>query len=242
MRQFNSELLDKPWFNDREMWPAVSDDAGDASLQPLSPRLRARLRRPAAGDRLLPACSSIRSCSTCPATTCAPRICRTRSAIATWRRCASSASRRWRAAWTSSWASGCMATVAHQPAGANYTIEGITAENHAAYCRDALTAVLRACPAISRRGAAHPRRERHRGGQLRFLEDGLRRREARAGARSRSTCTPRASTQTMIDNALATGMPVNLSPKYWAEHLGMPYHQAAIRELEMPVAGRSGAG
>jgi hypothetical protein len=46
----------------------------------------------------------------------------------------------------------------------------------------------------------------------------------------------------MIDNALATGLPVNVAPKYWAEHLGMPYHQAAIREVEMPVAGRSGAG
>ena len=46
----------------------------------------------------------------------------------------------------------------------------------------------------------------------------------------------------MIDNALATGMPVNVAPKYWAEHLGMPYHQAAIRELEMPVPGRPGAG
>jgi hypothetical protein len=31
---------------------------------------------------------------------------------------------------------------------ANYTIEGLTAQNHAAYCRDALTALLRACPAI----------------------------------------------------------------------------------------------
>jgi hypothetical protein len=48
--------------------------------------------------------------------------------------------------------------------------------------------------------------------------------------------------QTMIDRALATGMPVNVSPKYWAEHLGMPYHQAAIRELEMPVEGKSGRG
>ena len=46
----------------------------------------------------------------------------------------------------------------------------------------------------------------------------------------------------MIDRALATGMPVNVSPKYWAEHLGMPYHQAAIRELEMPVAGQNGRG
>ena len=33
---------------------------------------------------------------------------------------------------------------------AHYTIEGLTPENHAAYCRDALAAVLRACPAISR--------------------------------------------------------------------------------------------
>jgi hypothetical protein len=47
---------------------------------------------------------------------------------------------------------------------------------------------------------------------------------------------------TMIDTALATGLPVNLAPKYWAEHLGMPYHQAAIRELELPVAGHKGAG
>ena len=29
-------------------------------------------------------------------------------------------------------------------------------------------------------------------------------------------------------------MPVRLSPKYWAEHLGMPHHQTTIRELEMP--------
>src|SRR5262249_47448003 len=48
--------------------------------------------------------------------------------------------------------------------------------------------------------------------------------------------------QTMIDRALATGMPVNVSPKYWAEHLGMPYHQTAIRDLEMPVAGHTGRG
>jgi hypothetical protein len=40
--------------------------------------------------------------------------------------------------------------------------------------------------------------------------------------------------QRMIDGALATGMPVRLSPKYWAEHMGMSYHQAAIRELELP--------
>ena len=36
--------------------------------------------------------------------------------------------------------------------------------------------------------------------------------------------------QSMIDLALATGMPVKVSPKFWAEHMGMPYHQADIRE------------
>src|SRR5215472_2812470 len=38
----------------------------------------------------------------------------------------------------------------------------------------------------------------------------------------------------MIDVAVETGMPVKISAKYWAEHMGLGYHQAAIRELEMP--------
>ena len=46
----------------------------------------------------------------------------------------------------------------------------------------------------------------------------------------------------LIDRALATGLPVNVSPKYWAEHMGLPYHQASIRELERPVAGQTGSG
>ncbi|MEO5999292.1 MAG: hypothetical protein ABIN89_21040, partial [Chitinophagaceae bacterium] len=44
--------------------------------------------------------------------------------------------------------------------------------------------------------------------------------------------------QTMIDNAVGSGMPVVISPKYWAEHMGMPYHQADIRELEIPKPGQ----
>jgi hypothetical protein len=40
----------------------------------------------------------------------------------------------------------------------------------------------------------------------------------------------------MIETALSIGNPVTVSPKFWAEHLGLPYHQAAIRELEMPRA------
>jgi len=42
--------------------------------------------------------------------------------------------------------------------------------------------------------------------------------------------------QRHINIALGTGMPVSMAPKFWAEHLGMPYHQAAIREDEMRQA------
>ncbi|HKA01781.1 MAG TPA: hypothetical protein VKE70_34955, partial [Candidatus Solibacter sp.] len=39
----------------------------------------------------------------------------------------------------------------------------------------------------------------------------------------------------MIDTALSTGLPITISPKFMAEHMGLPYHQAGIRELEMPT-------
>jgi hypothetical protein len=36
-------------------------------------------------------------------------------------------------------------------------------------------------------------------------------------------------------------MPVSMAPKFWAEHMGMPYHQAAIREQEFqPLPVRPG--
>ena len=72
---------------------------------------------------------------------------------------------------------------------ARHVVEGLTADTHAPYCRDALTAVLRACPAISRRRAANPRRERHQGRQLRLLADGVRWcRAMRTCGRNRPSC------------------------------------------------------
>ena len=47
---------------------------------------------------------------------------------------------------------------------------------------------------------------------------------------------------TMIELALATTQPVKISPKFWAEHLGMTYHQADIRELEQPKARKADIG
>ena len=42
--------------------------------------------------------------------------------------------------------------------------------------------------------------------------------------------------QKMIEIALATKQPVSMGPKYWGEHMGMTYHQADIRKLEKPKA------
>jgi hypothetical protein len=124
---------------------------------------------------------------------------------------------------------------------ANYRIAGLTRENHAPYCRDAVTALLKACPAIS---AVTFRIHGESGvaeGSYDFWKtvfDGV----ARCGRPVHIDLHAKGIDQTMIDSALATGMTVSVAPKYWAEHLGMPYHQADIRELERPRPGREGSG
>src|ERR1022692_84627 len=122
----------------------------------------------------------------------------------------------------------------------NYTIEGLNADNHGPYCRDALAAVLKACPAISgvtfrihgESGVAE--------GSYPFWKtvfDGVK----LSGRKVEIDMHAKGLDQGMIDFATATGMPVRVSPKFWAEHMGMPYHQADIREQEMP-RGRTATG
>ena len=119
----------------------------------------------------------------------------------------------------------------------NHVIQGLSAENHGAYCGDALAALLEACPAITgvtlrihgESGVAE--------GSYDFWKmvfEGA----ARSGRRVELDLHAKGIDSSMIDVALASGLPVKLAPKYWAEHLGMPYHQAAIRELEMPRKAR----
>jgi hypothetical protein len=116
---------------------------------------------------------------------------------------------------------------------ANYTFEGLTKQNHAAYCRDALYQLLTECPAISgitlrihgESGVAE--------GDYAFwktLFAGI----SRTGRKIEIDMHAKGMDDAMIETALATNLPVNISPKYLAEHMGLPYHQAAIRELEMP--------
>src|SRR5262245_23431195 len=124
---------------------------------------------------------------------------------------------------------------------ANYRIAGLTPENHAPYCRDAVSALLKACPAIS---AVTFRIHGESGvpeGSYEFWRtvfDGV----AKCGRPVEMDLHAKGIDQTMIDSALATGLAVDVAPKYWAEHLGMPYHQAEIRELERPRPGREGSG
>jgi hypothetical protein len=121
---------------------------------------------------------------------------------------------------------------------ANYLIEGLTPETHAPYCRDALRALLKTCPSIS--GVTfriHGESGVPEGNYdlWKIIFNGA----ATCGRRVRIDMHAKGMDQAMIDVALATGLPVSISPKYWAEHMGLPYMQGAIRPQEMPRASRA---
>ena len=116
---------------------------------------------------------------------------------------------------------------------ANYTIQGLTPETHAAYCRDALTTLLKACPTISGVTFRIHGESGIPEGSYDFWQtvfDGA----VRSGRRIEIDMHAKGMDQKTIDVALATGLPVTISPKFWAEHLGLGYHQAAIHEMELP--------
>ena len=118
----------------------------------------------------------------------------------------------------------------------DHHIQGLTPQTHAPYCRDALALLLKTCPAIQ--GVTfrvHGESGIPEGSYdfWRTVFEGVQ----RAGRRVEIDMHAKGIDDKMMDVAAATGMPVKISPKYWAEHMGLGYHQAAIRELEMPQAG-----
>jgi hypothetical protein len=123
----------------------------------------------------------------------------------------------------------------------NYVIEGLSSDNHASYCRDALEMLLKACPDI---GGVTLRTHGESGvseGSYEFWQtvfDGVK----RSGRSVEIDLHAKGLDQKMIELALATGMPVNVSPKFWAEHMGLGYMQGAIRPQEMPPQGREDSG
>ena len=123
----------------------------------------------------------------------------------------------------------------------NYTIEGLMHEQHAPYCRDAVRALLRACPDISGVTFRVHGESGVEEGSYDFWKtvfDGV----AACGRTVEIDMHAKGMDQTMIDLALATRRPVKISPKYWGEHMGMPYHQADIRQLEQPRPGQDATG
>jgi len=123
----------------------------------------------------------------------------------------------------------------------NYTVEGLTADTHGPYCRDAVRALLKACPAISGVTFRIHGESGVEEGSYQFWKtvfEGV----ATCGRKIEIDMHAKGMDQTMTDTAVATGLPVKISPKYWAEHLGMPYHQAEIREVERPKPGREATG
>jgi hypothetical protein len=124
---------------------------------------------------------------------------------------------------------------------ANYVIEGLTPATQGPYCRDALRAVLAACPNI--RGVTfriHGESGVAEGNYdlWRTIFDGV----AHCGRPVELEMHAKGMDQGMVAVALGTGQVVTISPKFWAEHMGLPYMQGAIRPQEMPPADAPTSG
>jgi hypothetical protein len=117
-----------------------------------------------------------------------------------------------------------------------HKITGLTPDTHTAYCRDAIHALLVACPAISgvtlrTHGESGVPEESYPFWKAVF--SGI----SAAGRKIQIDQHAKGIDAQMIALAQETGMPTAVSPKYWAEHMGLPYHQAQIRPNEMPKPG-----
>ncbi|HZL49699.1 MAG TPA: hypothetical protein VFC37_01990 [Terracidiphilus sp.] len=121
---------------------------------------------------------------------------------------------------------------------AYHNIEGLTAETHAAYCRDALGILLKECPEIQ---GVTMRVHGESGipeGSWDFWKT-LFEAFPKAGRTIEIDMHAKGVNQTMIDIGVATGMPIKLGAKYSAEHQSLGYNQTDIRALEIPKATRS---
>jgi hypothetical protein len=111
------------------------------------------------------------------------------------------------------------------------TISGLTPDNHAEYSRDALRTLLEACPSIA--GVTlriHGESGITEGNNdfWKVLYQGV----VQTGRAIELDLHPKGVDAPMIATAVATGLPVNISPKFVAEHMGLPAHQMDIRPSE----------
>jgi hypothetical protein len=124
---------------------------------------------------------------------------------------------------------------------AHHRIDGLTPQTHAAYCRDALAMLLKECPQIQGLTLRVHGESGIPEGSYPFWKTLF---EAISGSGRKIEIDMHAKgvNQTMIDMAADTGMPVKLGAKYSAEHQSLGYHQADIRELEIPEPDRMETG
>jgi hypothetical protein len=116
---------------------------------------------------------------------------------------------------------------------ARHTVVGITDDNLAPYCRDALTKLLTEIPEI--KGLTF--RVHVEGGIAEGDYDFWKQAFAGVAAAGRPVeidMHGKGLDHVAIGIARDSGMPIATSPKYLAEHMGLPYHQSAIRMREYP--------
>lgn len=123
----------------------------------------------------------------------------------------------------------------------NHPIIGLRVDNHAVYCRDSLATLLQACPDIDGLTFRVHGESGIPEGNYEFWRT-IFAAVAGCGRPVEIDMHAKGIDQGMIDVALATQQPVMISPKFWAEHLGLPYHQTDIRAVERPgpATGRLG--
>jgi hypothetical protein len=119
----------------------------------------------------------------------------------------------------------------------NYTIAGLTPETQGAYCRDALRMLLTQCPnitGVTMRTHGESGVPEGNTDIWKTIFDGI----AQCGRKVEIDLHAKGIDQPIIDTALGAGVPVVISPKFWAEHMGLPYMQGAIRPQELPRNNR----
>lgn len=111
----------------------------------------------------------------------------------------------------------------------------------AAYSRDALAMLLKECPQITGVTLRVHGESGVPEGSYPFWQTVFEA-FAKAGRRIEIDMHAKGINQIMIDMAVKTGQPVKVGAKYSAEHQSLGYHQADIRELEIPTPERMETG
>uniref|UniRef100_A0A372INP5 Uncharacterized protein n=2 Tax=Paracidobacterium acidisoli TaxID=2303751 RepID=A0A372INP5_9BACT len=123
----------------------------------------------------------------------------------------------------------------------DHRILGLTPATHAQYCHDALAMILKECPQITGLTLRVHGESGIPEGSYDFWQkvfDAI----AAAGRPVEIDMHAKGINQIMIDMGRKTGMPVKVGPKYSAEHMSLSYHQADIREYEIPRPDRMESG